>query len=238
MEGVPAPGQMPPLPFQVDGNGSVRADGIEALPPAEMAELLGYTACRQLGQLFAAVAFFHTSEYALAIAIHGRFRVSLTSLLISKQYLLAMAFALLEYLLEVLLVPGLKEYWWISNFGLVMVVVGEVIRKTAILTARGAFTHTIRTDYEEEHELVTSGIYRFIRHPGYCGFFIWAPATQIMLCNPVSAVGFLLTFALRKTFSSTRNMQEGSNPPYLIDCINKVKKTAKKEKEERGVERM
>ncbi|XP_058113702.1 protein-S-isoprenylcysteine O-methyltransferase B-like isoform X2 [Magnolia sinica] len=139
----------------------IRAEEVQALSRSKMADFFGYTSYRQLGQLFAAVAFFHGSEYALAVAIHGRFRVSLSSLLISKHYLLAMAFALLEYVLEIFLFPGMKELWWISNIGLMMVVVGEVIRKTAILTARRAFTHKIKIYHEEHHELVTDGIYRY-----------------------------------------------------------------------------
>ena len=33
---------------------------------------------------------------------------------------------------------------------------------------------------------------RFIRHPGYCGFFIWATGSQVMLCNPICIVAFVL----------------------------------------------
>ncbi|XVF67030.1 hypothetical protein PTKIN_Ptkin10aG0087900 [Pterospermum kingtungense] len=157
-----------------------------------MTEILSYTACRQLSQMFLAVAFFHGSEYILAIAIHGRSNVTLKSLLISKNYLVAMVCSLLEYFLEIVLFPGLKEYWWVSNTGLVMVVIGEIIRKLAIITAGQAFTHLIKVYHEEHHQLVTHGVYRFIRHPGYSGFLIWSVGTQIMLCNPISTVAFAI----------------------------------------------
>ncbi|ERN07365.1 hypothetical protein AMTR_s00019p00236540 [Amborella trichopoda] len=101
-----------------------------------------------------------------------------------------MACALLEYVVELILVPGLKEQWWISNIGLAMIVVGEIIRKCGILTARQAFTHNIRVYHEDQHELVSHGIYSVIRHPGYSGFFIWAMGTQIMLCNPICMVAY------------------------------------------------
>ncbi|KAJ6305328.1 hypothetical protein OIU76_002541 [Salix suchowensis] len=80
-----------------------------------MTEIFGYTACRQLSQMFLAVFFFHSSEYVLAAAIHGRSKVNLGSLLISKAYVFAMMFSWLEYVVEIALFPGLKEYWWISN---------------------------------------------------------------------------------------------------------------------------
>ncbi|CAK7337852.1 unnamed protein product [Dovyalis caffra] len=157
-----------------------------------MTEIFGYTACRQLSQMFLAIFVFHGSEYVLAAAIHGRSSVNLSSLLISKAYVFAMMFSLLEYVVEIALFPGLKEYWWISNLGLVMVIIGEVIRKLAIITAGRAFTHLIKVYHEEHHDLITHGVYRFVRHPSYTGFLIWSVGTQIMLCNPISTIGFAI----------------------------------------------
>jgi protein-S-isoprenylcysteine O-methyltransferase len=37
---------------------------------------------------------------------------------------------------------------------------------------------------------VTYGVYRYIRHPGYFGFFVFALGTQTMLQNPVTIVVF------------------------------------------------
>ena len=31
---------------------------------------------------------------------------------------------------------------------------------------------------------------RYIRHPGYLGWFVWAVAGQLLLANPVCAVAF------------------------------------------------
>ncbi|KAK2414239.1 protein-S-isoprenylcysteine O-methyltransferase A [Trifolium repens] len=121
-----------------------------------MTEIFSYTACRQLSQMFLAVIFFHVSEYFLAAIIHGKSSVTLKSLLISKHYLLAMIFSLLEYLIEIALFPDLKEHWVISDFGLVLVVIGEILRKMAIITAGQSFTHIIRVRPDERHKLVTN----------------------------------------------------------------------------------
>lgn len=142
--------------------------------------------------MFLALLFFHGSEYILAIAFHGKSNVTLRSLLVSRNYLLAMVLSLVEYCIEILLFPTIKEHWWISNFGLVFVVVGELLRKLAILTAGEAFTHLIRIYYVDRHHLITHGVYRLVRHPGYCGFFLWSVGTQIMLCNPISALAFVM----------------------------------------------
>ncbi|XWS64917.1 hypothetical protein CRYUN_Cryun05aG0045300 [Craigia yunnanensis] len=131
-----------------------------------------------------------SSEYVLAVSIHGISNVSLKSLLVSKEYVLAMVFSLVEYFFGVLLFPGLKEYLWVSNLGLAMVVIGEIVRKLAIVTAGRSFTHLIKVHHEDHHKLVTKGVYGFFRHPSYCGFLIWSVGTQIMLCNPISTIGF------------------------------------------------
>lgn len=151
----------------------------------EMATIFNYTSYRQLSQFVVAIVFFHVSEYILAVCTHGRSNVTLKSLLISKNYIIAMICSLLEYWLEITFFPGLKEYWWISNCGLAMVITGEIVRKMAMVTAGCAFTHLIKIQHEEHHRLVTRGIYGFVRHPGYCGFFIWSLGTQIMLLNPI-----------------------------------------------------
>lgn len=71
-----------------------------------------------------------------------------------------------------------------------MIIIGEIIRKTPIVTAGRSFTHLIKINHEEHHNLVTHGVYRLMRHPSYCGFLIWSVGTQVMLCNPVSMVVF------------------------------------------------
>ncbi|GER51434.1 protein-s isoprenylcysteine O-methyltransferase [Striga asiatica] len=155
-----------------------------------MADIFNYTTCRQLSQMLFAIIFFHSSEYVLAITFHGKNNVSLRSLLISKNYLLAMIGSLVEYFIEIYFFPEIKEHWFLSNMGLAMVVFGEIIRKLAIITAGRSFTHLIRRHHEAHHVLVTHGVYKYMRHPSYCGFFIWSVGTQIMLCNPVATVTF------------------------------------------------
>ncbi|KAL6329171.1 hypothetical protein AAG906_011630 [Vitis piasezkii] len=104
-------------------------------------ENFSYTACRQLSQMFLAILFFHSSEYVIAVNIHGRSNVTLKSLLISKAYLLAIICSLLEYFAEIQLRPCNGCNW-------------EIIRKTAILTAGRSFTHLIKVYHEEDHKLI------------------------------------------------------------------------------------
>ncbi|XP_071721362.1 protein-S-isoprenylcysteine O-methyltransferase B-like [Rutidosis leptorrhynchoides] len=157
-----------------------------------MMEIINDSARRQLTQMLCSLIFFHVSEYLLAIVYHGKFKVTLESVLISKDYILAMAFSVLEYLIELYFFPTLKKNSSISNLGLFMVILGETIRKLAICTAGRAFTHVIRRSHENHHKLITYGVYGIVRHPGYTGFLIWCVGIQIMLCNPVSSVVFAI----------------------------------------------
>merc|ERR1712200_267061 len=69
---------------------------------------------------------------------------------------------------------------------------GEAVRKIAMLTAGSNFDHLIRTQREEKHQLVTSGIYSIFRHPSYVGWFYWSVGTQIILWNPFCIVAYAM----------------------------------------------
>ena len=83
--------------------------------------------------------------------------------LFSKPYVVSMTVAALEYGLEARFLPVIKTGWpgaaAVAAAGLALVVAGEALRKAAILTARGAFTHVIRRHRAVEHRLVTHGVY-------------------------------------------------------------------------------
>ncbi|PON91236.1 Protein-S-isoprenylcysteine O-methyltransferase [Trema orientale] len=153
-----------------------------------MTQVFTPTVRRQLSQMFLAELFFQISECVLAIIFGGNPKATLQILLFNKTYLFDMIFTLSEYFIEVFLVPELKELLWISYLGLLMVITGEIIRKIAMITAGYAFTHQIRTSRDENHRLVTHGIYKYMRHPGYSGYLMWSVGIQIMLCSPLSTI--------------------------------------------------
>ena len=83
-------------------------------------------------------------------------------------------------------VAALRWCTGVALLGALCVVLGEALRKVAILTARRNFTHLIRTERAQEHQLVRHGVYSLMRHPSYCGWFLWALGTQLLLVNPTS----------------------------------------------------
>eukprot|EP00884_Botryococcus_braunii_P007591 jgi/Botrbrau1/16833/Bobra.150_2s0057.1 len=136
------------------------------------------------------LAVFHLSEFVFAY--YTTKVINVHAFLISGPYILAMFCGVLEYVLEDFLVPGIKAHRAVMYVGLLLVLCGETIRKAGQIAAGGNFTHQLRFEKVEGHQLVTDGIYRYVRHPGYLGWFLWAVGTQIVLMNPACTLAFVL----------------------------------------------
>ncbi|MCL2471184.1 MAG: isoprenylcysteine carboxylmethyltransferase family protein [Propionibacteriaceae bacterium] len=68
---------------------------------------------------------------------------------------------------------------WACVVGVVAGVVGLIIRYVAFSTLGRFFTRTLRE--QEDHQLVTTGIYQYVRHPGYLSdLLIFAGASLAM----------------------------------------------------------
>ncbi|KAJ4298180.1 farnesyl cysteine-carboxyl methyltransferase [Kalmusia sp. IMI 367209] len=78
----------------------------------------------------------------------------------------------------------------IVALGVVMIVVGQVVRSLAMVQAGTNFNHQVQQQKNEGHELVTTGLYSVFRHPSYFGFFWWGLGTQVALGNTVSFMGY------------------------------------------------
>ncbi|KAK4525715.1 hypothetical protein GAYE_SCF16G3624 [Galdieria yellowstonensis] len=131
---------------------------------------------------------FHISEL-LFICIYCRQELSWSSTLCSLPYASAMLFATMEYWLQVYYFGKRPEDWkYCRLVGMVFIVAGECIRKLGMFTLGSKFSHRIRT--RDHPGLVTRGIYGWIRHPAYCGWFLWCIGTQLLLVNPISCILF------------------------------------------------
>lgn len=83
-----------------------------------------------------------------------------------------------------------KNYTVWTGFGLVLV--GQFVRSVAMAQAGTNFNHTPAKVHKEGHELVTTGVYAWLRHPSYFGFFWWALGTQVLVGNKICLVGYLV----------------------------------------------
>lgn len=57
--------------------------------------------------------------------------------------------------------------YWVSYIGILFMLLGIIIRLTAVFTLKRAFTLNVQTTNEQH--LITTGIYHKIRHPAYTG---------------------------------------------------------------------
>ncbi|EPS29223.1 hypothetical protein PDE_04172 [Penicillium oxalicum 114-2] len=90
--------------------------------------------------------------------------------------------------------------------GLALVAGGQVVRTMAMAQAASNFNHHVQSQHQEGHVLVKSGLYGYLRHPSYFGFFWWGLGTQLVLGNVVCFVGY--TLVLWKFFSSRIKREE------------------------------
>jgi protein-S-isoprenylcysteine O-methyltransferase len=153
-----------------------------------------------LGIYISALSLFHFLEYFSTALWNGR-KVKLSSFLLdhSTAYHTANAAGIIECLVEWLLTPELKQFGWWTVLGALMVIIGQTARTLAMATAGASFNHMVQSQREHQQTLITHGIYGWMRHPSYFGFYMWAVGTQIMVANPFSLVAF--TIILHRFFS-------------------------------------
>lgn len=70
--------------------------------------------------------------------------------------------------------------------GLFLIVAGLVFRWTAILTLRKYFT--VDVSIRSDHRIISSGLYRFIRHPAYSGSLLSFLGLAISFSNWLAAL--------------------------------------------------
>jgi protein-S-isoprenylcysteine O-methyltransferase Ste14 len=51
-----------------------------------------------------------------------------------------------------------------------------------------------KVEFRPDQALVTNGIYSYVRHPMYAGFFIWSFAQPLLIHNWIAGFGFLIVF--------------------------------------------
>jgi protein-S-isoprenylcysteine O-methyltransferase Ste14 len=79
-------------------------------------------------------------------------------------------------------------------FGIV-VAVGSLVMFRLTHRALGRFW-SVSLDVREHHTLVTDGIYRYVRHPMYTAFWLWAIAQALLLPNWVAGFAAMVGFSV------------------------------------------
>eukprot|EP00970_Alexandrium_tamarense_P002896 scaffold418_cov181-Alexandrium_tamarense.AAC.4 len=124
--------------------------------------------------------FFTTVIFNPTVASSDSFMVNH-----SKAYTAAALLSWTEFCIRMLFFPKLNDVR-LFCLGVLFVVGGQVTRSWAMIHCGESFNHYIQRDKKDNHVLVTNGIYGYLRHPSYFGFYYWAVGTQLILCNPLS----------------------------------------------------
>jgi protein-S-isoprenylcysteine O-methyltransferase Ste14 len=85
-----------------------------------------------------------------------------------------------------------RIYHWNMFFllGTILGLLGLIVRISSILTLKQQFTYTVTQI--ENHELIESGLYKVIRHPGYLGQLIIFLGISTALSNWISILSMMI----------------------------------------------
>jgi len=164
----------------------------------------------------ATLSTFHFLEYWTTAAYNTKY-ATISAFLLSQNgsaYNIAHTAALFECVATNFFIPNrnwLPETYrlLLLTFGFLMIIIGQCTRTIAMAQAGSNFNHTVQMKKKEGHELVTSGIYGYLRHPSYFGFFWWGLGTQVVLGNVVCFIGYaavlwrFFSSRIGRTFSPT-----------------------------------
>ena len=164
----------------------------------------------------------------------------------SKEYSLAFLASLSEFWIEAFFFREWKlRFVYLNGLGLLMLAMGQVVRSTGmwyeerktyvhsiellisltvIRTCGKNFAHQIMVEKAEGHQLITHGVYAYLRHPSYFGFFYWSVGSQLFLLNPICLA--IYAFASWKFFSARIPYEESLLLQfYGEDYLNYMKRT-------------
>ncbi|KAK6202596.1 Isoprenylcysteine carboxyl methyltransferase family-domain-containing protein, partial [Scheffersomyces amazonensis] len=124
------------------------------------------------------------------------------------EFWLCQLFTICEFLIELKRSFGFETYVppefinsIIRIIGFCMIILGLYIRSLAMKTCGESFSHYIHTDDNNQPKLITHGIYAYLRHPSYFGFWWFSIGIQVFLRNPISLV---LSIIVLRSFFTTR----------------------------------
>lgn len=85
-----------------------------------------------------------------------------------------------------------QPLWQVA--GLALIVGGLWIRFRAMRTLASLFTYSV--EIQTQHQLVETGMYRYVRHPGYLGQLLVFLGIGLALANWISLLGLALPIGL------------------------------------------
>jgi protein-S-isoprenylcysteine O-methyltransferase Ste14 len=89
-----------------------------------------------------------------------------------------------------------RIYYWNTFFaiGMALYVIGFMIRIHSLLTLKQYFTYSVAN--VENHKIIETGLYKFIRHPGYLGQLIIFAGISTSISNWLSILVMMIPITL------------------------------------------
>jgi len=140
--------------------------------------------------LFHFLEYYVTARYNTPVAKISAFLLSQNGWAYNVAHTLALAECLLTHTVLPYDILPLSLRYALLGLGLTMLFIGQATRSTAMAQAGTNFSHTVQMQKKHGHELVTDGIYAWLRHPSYFGFWWWGLGTQVVLGNVVCFIGY------------------------------------------------
>ncbi|KAK7548154.1 prenyl cysteine carboxyl methyltransferase-like protein Ste14 [Phyllosticta citricarpa] len=168
----------------------------------------------------AVLCVFHFLEYWVT-ARYNTAAVKTASFLLTngREYQIAHSAACFEHLVTRYYFPNFQHALELGGLrlglGIFLVILGQVVRTIAMAQAGTNFNHMVQSRKNDGHQLVRTGVYAWLRHPSYFGFFWWGLGTQLLLGNTVCLVGYALV--LWNFFNKRIHHEE----TYLVNVIFK-----------------
>ena len=111
---------------------------------------------------------------------------------------------------------SLQAPLWLRWIGVGLVVIAASLVAWGLHTLGKNFTDSVVT--KKEHTLVTSGPYRFVRHPLYSCYFLIVLGTALLMANwfPAVAGGVVLTLVVIRTRTEEQKLIERFGDEYRL----------------------
>jgi protein-S-isoprenylcysteine O-methyltransferase Ste14 len=162
---------------------------------------------KNLGTLFEIVNFsilgaFLISEILINVRLRGdRTRPSASKGRISNAVIMTVGLSSIVLATAIGFLAKFRNILWlfrpnytISSLGLVLILIGVIIRWSAIRELKKFFTVDVKI--LKDHKLIRTGLFKYIRHPSYLGLLISVLGLGITMVNWLSALILLVPHAI------------------------------------------
>ncbi|KAK6202595.1 Isoprenylcysteine carboxyl methyltransferase family-domain-containing protein [Scheffersomyces amazonensis] len=144
-----------------------------------------YESIVRLNVYFLFICIFHSLEFINTVLFNNSSVDDDSFILEDEDMNLVVVISIIEYIIHSYI--STPKLTWI--IGIIITLFGQIMRSLAMYTAQESFNHYIQRKESYRQQLVTKGIYGWIRHPSYCGFFWWFVGLQVFLGNWIILIG-------------------------------------------------